>query len=245
MGTMGYLLLSTICLSVFYLVYLLAFKKETNFKLIRFYLLSSIFLSLILPLNYCQIQVDFTKYLTSKNSIVNEFSKNQNDNAIRNGDNVIIGENEDQLTNQYSAIEWYGAFSKIYCIVLIILLIRLIWNIGFIVLKYSSSDKIKFDGYTVIHLKEGKSAYSFFKWIFINPDNKSDEDIELIISHEKIHVTQYHSVDIIIAELLSSIMWFNPFVWLISNRLKLVHEYLADEGVIKTGIDKLKYQVLL
>jgi hypothetical protein len=66
-----------------------------------------------------------------------------------------------------------------------------------------------------------------------------------IIKHESVHASQYHSVDLIIVELLSAVMWFNPLIWMIKRSVQSVHEYLADEGVLNAGTDKLRYQALL
>jgi len=241
MGTAGYLIISTICLSVFYLVYLLAFKKETNFKLIRFYLLASIVLSLILPLNFFRIQIDFSKLRTGfENSAITETIKDQEINSSIKTDNLLSEENI-----VYQGANWSKIISKIYLSISIILLLRVLWQISFIVLTYIKSGKTKLDGFTIVLLNQGKGTHTFFNWIFIYPKNQTDEEIDQIVSHEKIHASQYHSFDIILIEILSAIMWFNPFVWMVRKELKLVHEYLADEGVVNAGIDKLTYEALL
>ena len=89
------------------------------------------------------------------------------------------------------------------------------------------------------------SNFSFFKWIFICSDSVSDEELDQIITHEQIHASQYHSADLMVIELLSAVMWFNPFIWMMKNSIQLVHEYLADEGVLNTGFDRIKYQALM
>jgi N-acetylmuramoyl-L-alanine amidase len=237
----GYLFISTICLSVFYLVYLMVFKKETNFKLIRFYLLTSIILSLILPLNFFQIKIDFSKYRTEvETSSVSETIKDPKNISGINFDDLFSDEN---IVNQ--GANWKDSISKIFLSVSIILLLRIVWNIGLIILTYRKSEKTIHAGFTIVHLEKRKGTYSFFNWIFIDLKNQSDEDIDQIVSHEKIHASQYHSFDIILIEILSAIMWFNPFVWMVRKELKLVHEYLADEGVVNAGIDKLTYEALL
>jgi hypothetical protein len=73
----------------------------------------------------------------------------------------------------------------------------------------------------------------------------TDEQQEQIIAHEKVHILQYHSIDILLAEFVAAITWFNPVVWLFRNSVQLVHEYLADAGVLESGVDKLQYQALL
>jgi hypothetical protein len=66
-----------------------------------------------------------------------------------------------------------------------------------------------------------------------------------MILHEKIHVSQFHSLDLLVMELLTAVMWFNPLIWMMKNSVQLVHEYLADEGALKSGIDPLRYRLLL
>jgi len=66
-----------------------------------------------------------------------------------------------------------------------------------------------------------------------------------MITHEKIHVSQFHSLDLLVMELLTAVMWFNPLIWMMKNSVQLVHEYLADEGALNSGLDPLRYRVLL
>jgi N-acetylmuramoyl-L-alanine amidase len=241
MGITGYLVISTICLNVFYLVYLLAFKKETNFILIRFYLLASIVLSMILPLNDFGIKIDFSKLRTGvETSTVREIIYDQEN---RSGINIDDRFSNDDIASQGS--NWMDFIYKMYLCISIILILRIAWNIGFIIISFRKSEKTKHHGYSIVHLKPGRSTHSFFNWIFIDLQNQTNEDIDQIISHEKIHVSQYHSFDIILVELISAIMWFNPFVWMTRKELILVHEYLADEGALNSGIDKLRYEALM
>ncbi len=77
------------------------------------------------------------------------------------------------------------------------------------------------------------------------PEKIKKEDLEHIIIHERIHALQYHTLDLIVIELLTAVMWFNPLIWMMKNSIQLVHEYLADEGALNTGIDQHRYQALL
>lgn len=162
-----------------------------------------------------------------------------------NTSKAILVVNEEDTSNSSQSINWLEIIVKTYLFVSLILLLRIGWNLGFILLRYCKSKKTKYDFCQLIYLKHGKYTYSFFYWIFINQENLSEEDIEQIISHEKIHASQYHSIDIILVELLAAVMWFNPFVWMIRRTIKFVHEYLADEGALNAGINKIRYQTLL
>jgi TonB family protein len=71
------------------------------------------------------------------------------------------------------------------------------------------------------------------------------EALPQIIEHEKVHMDQKHSIDLILLELLTIFQWFNPVIWLYRRSMKSIHEYLADEGVIVKGFDRVNYQELL
>ena len=88
------------------------------------------------------------------------------------------------------------------------------------------------------------TPFSFFNLIFIN-STMTAEDKEKVIVHERIHVSQLHSFDVLFFELLIIFQWFNPIVWLYKKSIKEVHEFLADEGVLKKGVERSSYQELL
>jgi hypothetical protein len=90
-----------------------------------------------------------------------------------------------------------------------------------------------------------RSSFSFFRWIFIPQTITDPEEKHSIIIHESIHASQYHTIDNFVIELATALMWFNPVIWILRRSLHLIHEYLADEGTINSGIEKLRYQTLL
>ncbi|HRQ51714.1 MAG TPA: M56 family metallopeptidase, partial [Agriterribacter sp.] len=87
--------------------------------------------------------------------------------------------------------------------------------------------------------------FAFGKSIFMNRQLHDAKDMEDIIKHEFVHIRQKHSIDIIWAELLCVLNWYNPFVWWIRSSIKQNLEYLADKTVLQDGMDKKQYQYLL
>ncbi|MFC2128601.1 M56 family metallopeptidase [Bacteroidota bacterium] len=87
---------------------------------------------------------------------------------------------------------------------------------------------------TQIVLVEPKTLpYSFFKYIFVNRSDFENGKIEKeLITHEQIHCQQYHSLDILIIELIKVFLWFNPLIWLFRKTIQLNHEFLADHKVL-------------
>jgi hypothetical protein len=236
-----YIIKSTVCLSVLYAFYRLLLAKDTKFRLVRCYLLATIAISLLLPLNSYSIKLpDHTaaikKEIPSAHQQKTETVKSSVSNAVQQSLPVVKSE--------VSAIEWNKWLMTVYGLVALLLLTRILVNIFMIYRIYKLSQKEKSNPATLIYNKDISSSFSFFQWIFINPDIIKEEGNK-IIAHEKIHVGQLHSFDIVLMECMAALMWFNPLVWMMKNSFHLVHEYLADEGVLKSGVDRIQYQTVL
>jgi len=114
-----------------------------------------------------------------------------------------------------------------------------------IILLLSFGKKVRYGRYSIIETNNSMVPFSLFKWIMINPDKYSSHEIKQVIAHEKIHAFQLHSLDLIIIEVLVILFWFNPFIYWYRKSIREVHEYLADEAVLRNGFDKMSYQQLL
>jgi len=94
---------------------------------------------------------------------------------------------------------------------------------------------LKFDEYRLILPPENKSqslgtgSFSFFKWLVVSPDDY-EHHLDTILRHENIHIKQWHSLDILLIEMLKIVFWFNPVLWFYKVSIQEVHEFLADEG---------------
>jgi hypothetical protein len=133
----------------------------------------------------------------------------------------------------------------IYALITLILVARIAFQIIFLISSYLKSYKVHLNNCVLLYNHKFRTTFSFFRWIFVYHDQSTDAESEYIITHEKAHVRQVHSFDMMIIELLAAAMWFNPLIRMMKRSLQLVHEYLADEGVLKTGIDKISYQALI
>jgi TonB family protein len=97
--------------------------------------------------------------------------------------------------------------------------------------------------FTLIRIEDKRTAFSFFKWVFIGRGFEKNEE-QVLLTHEGVHVRQWHSLDILLLELLRIAFWFNPLLWLYQYRLSETHEFLADRACIKNG-RKQYYQQML
>ena len=94
-------------------------------------------------------------------------------------------------------------------------------------------------------LNDELSPFSFWQTIYINPLLHKKEDLKNIIEHEHIHVKEWHTLDIILAEISLVFYWFNPGVWLMKKAVKENIEFITDAKILKRGIDKKAYQYSL
>jgi len=219
--SLQYLLESGVCLAVFYFIYWAFLKKETFFEFIRFFLLLSIPVSFIIPL------IDITSPI--RTSAVIEDTYVTSATAGTQGQIISI-----------SDIFWFGfLFGAAFLLLRFVL--RLI-QIALLVRKYGYH---VYDGVKVVVTDTETAPFSFFNYLFINNSDITDHGFDRILAHEMTHIKQYHSIDLLLMELLTIVQWFNPFVWPYKKSLKETHEYLADHAVIAQGCSRAKYQLLI
>ncbi len=108
-----------------------------------------------------------------------------------------------------------------------------------------SSKKIQCDGY--ILAVTDCERYAPFSWMRYVVISRKDYEVNSgsILAHEMKHVAAHHWVDLLIAQAVCIVNWFNPAAWLMRDELMLVHEYQADMAVIDHGFDPQQYQMLL
>jgi beta-lactamase regulating signal transducer with metallopeptidase domain len=229
MQIIQYILFSSVCLSMLYLAYRMIYRNETNFRQMRVFLMGSVMLSLLLPLSNYKIEVWHKPYNTVS---IPQFI---------NSTHAVIAVPEYTSLN----FDWTGIAIDLYLLITAVFLIRLFLQLIILAFNYIKSEKLKRNDCVLLFNHRFRNTFSFFDWIFIGPGKIKKEDLEHIIIHERIHATQYHTLDLIVIELLTAVMWFNPLIWMMKNSIQLVHEYLADEGALNTGIDKHRYQALL
>lgn len=97
----------------------------------------------------------------------------------------------------------------------------------------------------LFHVEEQIMPFSFNNGIYINSRLHTEAELQEIIRHEFVHVKQKHSIDILLAEVLCTLLWFHPAAWLIRKAIRQNLEFIADEKVLQDGVDKKQYQYLL
>lgn len=130
----------------------------------------------------------------------------------------------------------------VYWLVVTLLALRFVVQLAGIFRLARRCPVQEIDGTTVHLLPRAEGPFSFFRWIFVCPGAHSREELNEILTHERTHVCQWHSVDVLVGELACIVCWFNPFAWLMKREIRTNLEYMADEKVLETGYDSRTYQ---
>jgi hypothetical protein len=218
-----YLLESGISLAALYTVYLLLLRKETCFTLIRFYLLASVLFSLALPL--VEINPPTGKVLM-RIVALNEISITATNPGV-----------PPQNSNHFGDLLFY-----LYIAVSAFFMVRLLVSTARIIRLIFQNRVQSYQGYKIVYHKMYLLVFSFFTYIFVS-ETSGQSDLEEVTEHERAHIRQWHSLDIVLAELLIILQWWNPFTWLYRRTISENHEFLADKSVLSKGYNTGSYQM--
>lgn len=210
MEALPYLLKVNICWVVFYGCYWLLFRKHTFFVLNRAYLLFSLIVSFVIP----AVELQQTVSIVESAAIAVTATGPETVKEVRPGTNYT----GDLLLACYCA----GAIS------MAIVLIKAIFQVYRIV---RSGISVPMQGYYLVigqRLDARSGSFSFLKWMIIS-SNDYEQNFEPIFTHEMVHIRQWHTIDILLIEVLKVLFWFNPVLWLYKRAFQDTHEFLADE----------------
>jgi len=236
-----YILKSSLSLLFLFGLYWFLLRKEKFFVFNRFFLITSIVFSLVvpivptipLPVNF-QISQKFEK-------IVSTFDHSNTPNALSHNDIYVFSDQSNNTKNS-SSIELSDILLIIYTVGVIIFLFRFLSNIYYILHQIKLSEKIKYPGYKLALSESQTNTHCFFNTIFINKQDYLKKIIdEDLLNHEIEHIKQWHSLDILFVEIIRSLYWFNPIILLYRKAIILNHEYLSDNGVIRNNNDIKSY----
>ncbi len=218
-----YLFKSSVLLSIFYLGYYLLLRKDTFFTINRHFFLVGIIISLLLP---------FLEFTTIK--------------FIEEPDFYLVETTSSVTTTEtLSSTNWWLIGVLLYSFGVIVFAIRFIIQL-ISLKKLLINTPLKTQGnYIFIEVTEDIAPFSFFNRIVYNPNLHTPEELDMILKHEKTHVLQYHTIDLLAANMLHIFQWINPFVWFYKKSLEQNLEFIADRETINQIPSKKEYQLTL
>lgn len=225
---MVYFLKINVAIALFYAFYRLFFYKDTFFTWRRTALLCFFAVSAIVPLFNIQTWIEQQEPMAAMADLYAT---------------VVLPELT--LTPQPET-DWKQLLADgigiVYWLVVALLAARFLVQLTGIIRLGRRCPTQKIDDTTVHLLPRPEGPFSFFHWIFIYPDAHTGEELHEILTHERTHARQWHSIDVMIGELACIVCWFNPFAWLMKREIRTNLEYMADEKVLETGHDSRTYQ---
>ena len=214
-----YLLKFSASLTIFVLFYKLLLERENMHHIKRYYLLTALVLSLGIPL------ITFVQYIEP--TITETF--------VQPMDNFVsYSQIEDVPTpiNYTPIILW-----SLYGLGFLIFGLKFGLNLLHILQKIKRNPKYRNQSFVNVLLNDPITPHTFFSYIFLNKHKYEAQEIpKEVFIHEQTHAKQRHSIDVLFIELLQVLFWFNPLIYLIKKYIKLNHEFLADQAVLKNGI---------
>ncbi|HET9571432.1 MAG TPA: M56 family metallopeptidase [Bacteroidales bacterium] len=218
-------LLANIGFAVLWCFYRLFLHRDTFFVGKRFTLLLGLMFTIIYPL------VNVSNWI----SVLQPVQK------LTQGFSMALPEITVTAHSTQTFSNW-DIWTYIYLSIIGLFLCNVVFQFSkLLILAYRHKSKVV-NGQKIICLPKGSAPFSFFGVIFIHPDDHSESDLYEILQHERTHVKQLHTLDVLFAEILCTIFWINPFVWLLKYDLRENLEFLADKDVVHAGFDPKSYQ---
>lgn len=243
----AYILKSTLLLGIFLGAYYLLLSREKMHRFNRFYLLGSLLFSLLLPVItipvYVEVQAPVTQpVLTTIEMPPTQISEATPQVTKKSLPHVMAEPVQvKQSVNYFPYALWGG-----YGLVALLLAIRFTVNIVHFYRKAKRNKQITLHGARVVLLYNCPLPYTFINFIFVNKSQYEGQTIEPeLFTHELAHVHQKHTLDILFVELLKTVFWFNPLLYLYKKAIQTNHEFLADDAVINQHLSITTYQLLL
>ena len=232
-----YLVKLSISLGIVWLFYQFILRRLTFYNSNRWYLLGYTLLSFFIP--FINISFILQNGNASANGLIQFIpSVHQYTVALEEASHCPVP----IWSTQYDKWDW-TAF-VLMCGAGLLLLRFITRYISFLRIR-NKSELISVDGIRIYQVNQEIIPFSFGNSVFINRNQHSEEELKEIVRHEFVHVRQNHTIDIVWAEILCILNWYNPFAWLLKRSIRQNLEFIADNKVIENGINKKEYQYLL
>ena len=234
-----YILKSAACLAVFYLFYKLLMSRDTFHRFNRFALLGLLVLSSVLPL----VEVSVNEPVGVQETMLTL------EQLLLLAD---VEEGQETVVAQPATALWVRVALLVYLAGIVFFAVRNLWSLGRLgaLLRRGRLERVSdyLSGRAehvrlVVHDRD-IAPFSWMRYIVLSRKDLEENGREILI-HELAHIRNRHSWDLLLADLCIFVQWFNPAAWLLKQELQTLHEYEADETVLREGVDARKYQMLL
>lgn len=233
-NVVNFIIESGISLALLSLIYVMFLRKETFFKINRWFLLGSVLFSVVLPILKLRV-------FSPQPLLLNEITVTPYRNMLE----AITVYSRGFSGTVEQAVLSTTVLIYIYLAGVLIFFGRFMFRIVQLFLIIRKSRVQSAEGFKLVVLEKETSPYSFLKYVFVSESLMQTKGYDKMVKHELEHVKQGHSLDVIILELLTVFQWFNPFMWMLNRAIRENHEFLADQAVLSDGVSRGEYKSLL
>ena len=237
-----YLLKSGCCLVIFYIFFKLMMSRSTFFRFNRITLLVGLSGCTLLPL--IELTTTEETFLHTPLYAIHEILQSTEQvmsNPEEPGNEILLSEKNTEI----SSLNWipvtlgtiYGAGALLTFVWLSVSTCRVAQLIRM-------SEKKRYGNYILVIPRQPIASFSWGRYIVVSASDYSRQSEEVLL-HEMMHLRNHHTLDLLFMQIFLLVHWFNPVIWLLKRELQEIHEFEADNGVINTGVDATKYQLLL
>jgi len=213
-------------LAIFYMFFRLLLKKETFHRFNRVVLLAATVLSFLLP--FCIITVRKVVEMPPM-----EVGAAAADTALA------------PVAAAPATPWWQVALAVLFFAGVAFVLARALVSVLSILRIIRRGELIREeDGCRIVVTERDIDPFSWMKYIVLSRKDWEGQHAP-IIAHEKAHIAYRHSVDLLLVDFMSALQWFNPAIWMLRADLQELHEYEADDAVLRGGTNLKEYQYLL
>ena len=219
-----------VLIAVFYMFYRLLLSRETFHRVNRIVLLATAVASFVLPL--CIITLHKTVVVSEDAGSVTLY-----DLGPVVAEMAEVAEPTTPLWQTLAVVVFFAGMALVLGHTLLALL--KVWRL------ISRSERHRQPDGTTICVTEGDvSPFSWMNYIVLSRSDYEAQDPS-VLAHERGHIRQHHSADVLLVDILTALQWFNPAMWMLRQDLRAIHEYEADAAVLSQGINMRQYQYLL
>ena len=237
---LGHLLPIAATIALLWLVYSLLFRNSNRLRFNRFFLLSSMLLALAMPLLGLLSGMESPQMVVLKQNLFGG-AMMLNEVIVTPDGQPVLPEVTVTTGTAPSRFSVWQVIGGIYLIGVGVMTLLFLIKLGKLVILIARSPKRKMSSCIAVFTGREQGSFSFFRYAFF-PNENVDPDI---MRHEMSHIAHHHSWDILFAEVMMILQWFNPFIYLYKKELQSLHEYQADRDVVATGVDKKNYMMLI
>ncbi|WP_138989983.1 M56 family metallopeptidase [Larkinella sp. C7] len=222
-----YLLQANAALLLFFLAYFLVLRRLTFYGLNRLFLLFGMIFSVVYPL------IDFSEFARKNETLFRPIQRTIDWGILEAIPQQTDGGN---IGTWLVVVFWSG---------LGVMTVRLAVQLLSLCRIHRRAQPATYKGFRFRAVSENFNPFSFGPTIYLNPSRHSEEELGPILQHERVHVREWHTLDVLLAELGTVFFWFNPVSWFLKRAIKENLEFRVDQQMLRSGFDAKNYQYIL